>query len=187
MPATIRTFIGIAIPATSELREALQDLARVGRAVKATPPENLHLTLKFLGETPRSQVDEIAEAIREAAEAVLAHSIQLAGLGAFPNGTRPAVVWAAMSPAEHLERLAVRLDQQLEPLGFVPEARPFLPHLTLARVKGEAPGLPEFIDRRREARFGAATVASVDLFRSEPTPAGSRYSSLASARLSESA
>jgi len=179
MAATIRTFIGIHIPATPPLRAALQQMDHFGRSVKATLPENLHLTLKFLGDTPRTLLDEIRNALQQATENVPAHDIELTGLGTFPNLARPAVVWAGLRPVDHLKVIAARLDLLLKPLGYMPEARAFHPHLTLARVKGTAPGLPEVISKGRDLSLGVVPVSGVELYQSEPTPTGSRYTSLA--------
>jgi RNA 2',3'-cyclic 3'-phosphodiesterase len=183
MSATIRTFIGIPIPPTAPLRDALKQLDRFGRSVKPSSPENLHLTLKFLGDTPREQIDEIKKAIQLATVNVPAHEIELIGLGAFPNAARPSVVWVGIRPADHLKQIAADLDRLLEPLGFVAEARGFHPHLTLARVKGPASGLGELILEGRDVPFGKTTVAGVELYQSELTPTGSRYTSLAKAPL----
>lgn len=183
MPATIRTFIGISVSSTPPLRDALRQLDRFGRSVKATSPDNLHLTLKFLGDTPRQQLNDIAKAMELASANVPAHEIELIGLGAFPNVARPSVVWAGIHPEGHLKHIAAELDRLLEPLGFIPEARGFHPHLTLARVKGPAPGLGEMIVESRKTAFGNAAIASVELYQSEPTPTGSRYTSLARASL----
>jgi RNA 2',3'-cyclic 3'-phosphodiesterase len=179
MPATIRTFIGIPIAATPPLRDALKQLTRFGRSVKPTTPDNLHLTLKFLGDTPRQQLDAIKQAIELATTNVPVHEIDLISLGAFPSVARPSVAWIGIRPADHLKHIAAKLDRLLEPLGFTPEARAFHPHLTLAYVKGPAPGLPEMILEGRDITFGTATISTVDLYRSELTPTGSHYTSLA--------
>ncbi|QDT53649.1 2',5' RNA ligase family [Caulifigura coniformis] len=183
MGATIRTFIGLRIAATDALRSVSADLGRMGRAVKITPADKFHLTLKFLGDTRRSQFDDIAAALRKASSSVSRHAIEIVGLGAFPKSARPAVVWAGVRPAGEIERLAAILDRLLEPLGFVPETRPYHPHLTLARVKGDAAGLEEVIEANRETPYGSATAAVAELFQSELTPGGSRYTSLATAEL----
>jgi 2'-5' RNA ligase len=183
MPATIRTFIGIPIAATPPLHDALRHLTRFGRSVKPTLPENLHLTLKFLGDTPRPQLDTIKQAIELATTNVPVHEIELIGLGAFPEVARPSVTWIGIRPADHLKHIAAELDRLLEPLGFAPEARAFHPHLTLAYVKGPAPGLPEMILEGRDITFGTATISTVDLYQSDLTPTGGRYTSLAKTAL----
>ncbi|OAI52784.1 hypothetical protein AYO47_05960 [Planctomyces sp. SCGC AG-212-M04] len=177
--ATIRTFIGIPIPSTPALRGAQRRMDHFGRAVKATSPDNLHITLKFLGDTQRSQVDKIANVVRSATASIPAHEIELVGLGAFPNVNRPSVVWVGIRPTDHLKQIAAELDRLLEPFGFLPETRPFHPHLTLAYVKGPAPGLGEMVQEGRDIPFGRAIVSAVDLYQSELTPSGSRYTSLA--------
>jgi RNA 2',3'-cyclic 3'-phosphodiesterase len=183
MSTTIRTFIGVPIPATPQLREALRRMDRFGRAVKPIAPDNLHITLKFLGDTRRTQVDEIANIVRLAAAGIPSQEIELVGLGAFPKVVRPSVAWVGIRPEDQLKEIAAELDRLLEPLGFAPESRAFHPHLTLAYVKGPASGLPEMIVEGGETHFGQTTVSGVDLYQSELTPAGSRYTSLAKAVL----
>jgi 2'-5' RNA ligase len=186
MPSTVRAFIGVRIPATPGIEAVLHDLAALGPSLKATNPEQLHLTLKFLGETRRSDMDAIARIMREAAGLVPRHSINIAGLGVFPSVKQPAVVWAGVSPVHYLKSLAAMLESALRPLGFAPEGRPYRPHLTLGRIKNRAPGgLTEMLLAGRETAFGQADVGAVVLYESELTPSGSRYVVLATTPLSE--
>jgi 2'-5' RNA ligase len=97
----------------------------------------LHVTLKFLGETPETSVDGIVRAAEAVALGVPAFAVRLRGAGAFPNFRRPRVVWIGIEPAEPLVRLATALDEACARLGFARETRGFAAHLTLGRVKRE--------------------------------------------------
>ena len=129
MSATIRTFIAVKIPAIGEsglhsaesrlkLQPVLKSLAAMGWPVAAVSPDNLHVTLKFLGETPVSQLDAIQQAITAAVINQAPCTLKVEPLGAFPNADRPSVVWAGLVGAEPLAALAERLEALLDPLGF---------------------------------------------------------------------
>ncbi len=99
--------------------------------------ENLHVTLKFLGEVAPDQVEELHLAAEAAWEGFKPFSLELNLLGAFPNPQRPRVIWVGSSaPPQEIIRLYERLEEELEPLGFPPEGKPYTPHVTLGRVKG---------------------------------------------------
>ncbi len=183
MAVTLRTFIGIRILSTPELEAIGREIARLGRGLNVTSADKLHLTMKFLGDTRPEQLPAIMEAVKQGAGAAHVHRIELTAFGAFPNAARPDVVWVGIQPPDELRRLTATLDASLQMLGFVPESRPFHPHLTLARVKGPVPGLREFIAAHADTGFGSALIDRLELFQSDLTPQGSRYTSLATSIL----
>jgi 2'-5' RNA ligase len=184
MPSTLRAFIGAAIEPTPGIEQVLAALSRMGSTVRAVECDKLHLTLKFLGDVPRGQVRDIAAATVEIAKSTERMELRLIGLGAFPAVNRPSVVWVGLSPQEPLIALAGQLDQRLAALGFEPEGRPYRPHVTLARVKGRAPGtMQELILENEGTELGACVIGEITLFQSDLTPNGSAYSVLASAEL----
>jgi 2'-5' RNA ligase len=184
MSDSIRSFIAIKIPGLDPLRRVLKDLSAMGRALKAVDPDNLHVTLKFLGETEVILVPEILELLTEEAVALEPCELTIAGLGVFPHAQRPSVVWAGLEGAQTLTALAVDLEAGLELMGFPRESRPFVPHLTLARVKAKPPeSLGALLSRHAKTQFGAATIEQVELIRSELGPEGSRYTVLGTATL----
>ena len=156
----------------------------MGRAVKAVDADNLHVTLKFLGSTELSLVPEIGGLLEGVAAAEASCVVSVAGLGVFPHAERPNVVWAGLEGAQTLTRLAEQLEEDLEPHGFSRENRPFVPHLTLARIKARPPeSLRNLLAPEAKTEFGTATIGHVDLIRSEPGPDGSRYTVLSTAAL----
>jgi RNA 2',3'-cyclic 3'-phosphodiesterase len=187
MSPAIRCFIAVKILAPNPLRRTLRALSEMGRAIKAVDIDNLHLTLKFLGDTDPDLVPEIGSLLAQKAAAHRGQPcvITLTGLGVFPNAQRPNVLWAGIHGAEMLVALAEELETALEPLGFARERRPFVPHLTLARVKAKPPeSFHDVLNRHAKTQFGTVAVTEVALMRSELEREGSRYTVLATSPLS---
>lgn len=143
---TIRAFIAVELPPA-----AREELARVGHsladsttsgAVRWVRPEQIHLTIRFLGDTPVAQLPVIMAAIDAAAGDVPAFALALGGLGGFPNRRRPRVIWAGLDGGEReqslFHQLTNGLDQRLASHGYAAEDKPFHAHLTLGRVKDPA-------------------------------------------------
>ncbi len=183
----VRCFVAIELPA--EARQCIGGLvaglreAEV-RGLRPVNPEAVHLTLKFLGDVPASQVDAVAAALEGAAAAAHPFELALRGLGGFPDLRRPRVLWVGVGgDLEALQRLYEALEAALAPLGFPPEGRAFTPHLTLARLRdGTSPQ-----ERARAAsqltslewEEGAMVpVGGVSLMRSTLRPGGAVYSRL---------
>jgi 2'-5' RNA ligase len=186
MSHTIRCFLALKVPAETALRRVLRELADMGRALKAVEPENLHITLKFFAAAEPNLIPEIHAIATVAAARHTRGQLTLTGLGVFPHAQRPNVVWAGLAGtgAQTLSALAADLEGPLETLGFEREARPFQPHLTLARVKAKPPdALHELLARHAKTVFGTAAVDEIELIRSEPGPDGSRYTVLESCPL----
>ncbi len=134
----IRTFLCIELP--SPVRSRSGDLQRrfsqCGANVSWVRPENLHLTLKFLGEISRGQLEHVCAAAKKSAENIVPFSIELSGTGCFPSERNPKVLWLGLPTIPHgLRELHRSLEQELSRLGFPRDERPFSPHLTLGRVR----------------------------------------------------
>ena len=178
----VRCFLAVDVDAP-ELRERLvnvqRDLEALGCDLKLVEPENIHVTLRFLGEVPRSLVDEVARALDKLSAEPF--NLALKGLGAFPSPSRPRVVWVGVSEgAAELSELHRQVESLLRPLGFRPEREEFTPHITLARVKGarNLQGLARFIAERSGLEVGSMRVEEVKLKRSTLTPSGPIYSDI---------
>lgn len=180
----LRTFVAVKIPATPSLVDVIRELGRMGSSLKPVAADNLHLTLKFLGDTPESQIAEIGEVVSRVATQAASFDIRLVGLGAFPNAQRPDVIWAGIESNETLRTLAAALESNLEPLGFRRESREFHPHLTLARVKAKPPpSLFQLLADHPATDFGTVHIASVEFLQSELQRGGPKYTVVASAKL----
>jgi len=182
----IRTFIAAKIAPTHGLRRLHKALSELGDRFQPVALAGLHVTLKFLGDTPASQVPEICSLAKAIVERQAVMHVELSGLGAFPDERRPSVVWVGLDQAEPLSQIADDLDRELGPLGFAPEGRAFQPHLTLLRVKSRPPeALLALLSDEADTKFGAVAIETVEFLQSERTRSGSRYTTLATFRLGQ--
>jgi RNA 2',3'-cyclic 3'-phosphodiesterase len=184
----------VALEPTDAVRRRLgaiaQDLRRTaGRAaddVRWVQPENVHLTLQFLGAVPDARVGDVAEAVRGAAAGSRALSLEVKGAGGFPNARRPRVVWVGLAgDVEPLAALVADLGRRLAPLGFPPEDRSYAPHLTLGRARDGrgAPGLAGALAQAAQAEGVTWRAAELVLFESHLSPRGPRYEAILRALL----
>ena len=186
MAQSIRAFVAVDVVCGPELRRVLRELNEMGRAVRAMSPDHLHVTLKFLGGVPLEQTAGIARAIAESVRAAPAFTAELRGLGAFPHLDRPTVVWVGYAEPGLMSGLAEQIEIGLNPLGFAREQRPFHPHATLARIKSRPPdSLRQLVEQHAATSFGSTDVGSVELYQSELTKEGPRYTVLSRAGLRE--
>ncbi|MFW6059024.1 MAG: RNA 2',3'-cyclic phosphodiesterase [Phycisphaeraceae bacterium] len=184
---SLRLFIAVPCVASRGLRRVIAALEELRPGVKPVDPEALHLTLRFLGPTPRRRVTVLGEALRRAVDAARVGPIEVrwATLGRFPTGQRkPArVIFAAPADPSPIERLAAAVSAQLEALDPpVPaEERPFSAHLTLARVKPARRGgdptraVERLCERHAATDLGGGRIEAVQLLASTLTPRGPVY------------
>jgi 2'-5' RNA ligase len=179
----MRLFVALEIP--SAVRENLTTLLKSLRAVSPQTrwvrPENLHVTLKFIGEVPETKLAAIRSALAGARSAQPV-TLGFRGLGFFPNDKHPRVFWAGIEASPNLKTLAADIDGATEKLRIPREQRPFSPHLTLARF--EPPGLTEKLrDAIREnvgREFGSLRTNQFHLIESKLKPPGAGYTTLES-------
>ena len=150
------------------------------RGIRWVAGDHYHFTLKFLGEQDGVHVAAAGRALESTAKASDRFDVVLRGVGAFPAGGPPRVIWAGCGPGgEELMRLAGRLEAAFQAEDFPPETRPFSPHLTLGRVKDPRaiPGGPfrEALTGEAATPFGKVHIDELVLFRSDLSPAGSAY------------
>jgi 2'-5' RNA ligase len=182
----LRTFIAVKIPATPSLADVVQELGRMGASVRPVATDNLHLTLKFLGDTPQSRIAEVVEVVSRAAGAANEFDLRLVGLGAFPHAQRPDVIWSGIDAPDVLRTLAEAFESELGSLGFRREAREFKPHLTLARVKAKPPpALFQLLADHPATDFGNVHVSAIEYLQSELQRGGPKYTVLALTRFGE--
>jgi 2'-5' RNA ligase len=188
MPDTIRTFIAAEIPEniTSGIRELQQGLKDYGIDIRWIRSENIHLTLKFLGDVQAADIDNIFEAISRTVDGVASISLKAKGIGVFPDIRRPHVLWVGLTgQLEVLMQLQKTLDSNLKDIGFPQEKRPFKGHLTIGRIKTKI-NTKKFGDALMAFRnFETETFIAdkIILFKSELKPQGAVYTHLASAPL----
>ena len=175
-------------PAVGSLcRTLLQAWPHGRELVKWVEPHNLHLTVKFLGPVPEHLVPRLSEVL-EVLESFPSFRLHLVGLGAFPRARGARVLWIGIQEgAEQLGRLARRVEEALEPLGFTRERRPYSPHLTIGRLRTPAyhPELEAEVTRAACVEVGFQDVHSVELMESTLRPQGPVYTVVRSYPLRE--
>jgi 2'-5' RNA ligase len=177
----MRAFVAVELsPAVHERLVAVKRaLARHRAAVRWVRDDNLHLTIKFLGDVAAGPL----ETLRADLSAVLRDAVPLAatvhGLGVFPDARRPRVVWVGLACAG-LAAVAAAVDAAAARIGVTPETRPFSAHVTLGRVSGPARWTPlgREIATRAAEDFGTCTIDALVGFRSDLRPDGALYTKL---------
>jgi 2'-5' RNA ligase len=187
--ATKRLFVAIFPPAhvVTSLRAAVAGLAKAvpARAIRWTRPEQVHLTLNFLGSIAIARIPEIASALEAACHGHRQHKVRVAGLECFPNWSRPQIIWASLAgDLRPLENLKKSIDAHLQASGCASENRPFHPHLTIGRTRelnaAERRQVAEALAREQERDFGEWQVGSIELMQSVLSPQGAAYDTLQS-------
>jgi 2'-5' RNA ligase len=189
MAETWRLFIAVELPegvlqaisaVQNDLKKRLPE-----RALRWVRPEGIHLTLQFLGDVERDRVDELADALAQAAADRRRIDLAIEGLGCFPNPRRPRVLWLGIGgEVAKLRLLQQAVEAETKPLGFQPEGRPFSPHLTLARVqrnasRSDVAEVGASIERRKTGRVADFAADGISLIRSQLKPSGAEYTQVA--------
>lgn len=178
----MRLFVAVPFPAEvkNELGKLIDDWRRERDKVGWVKRENLHLTLKFLGETPLDKLEGLKKNLAASLKGSGAFTISLSGAGTFPNLNRARVVWIGVSEGKNkLSGLAQKVEEATLPLGFAAEEREFSAHLTVGRVKDSR--LSErLLAKIRSCTFEAQgiIVSEAVLYQSELAPGGSVYTPL---------
>jgi 2'-5' RNA ligase len=187
--------IFIAIPLPKPLLEALATVqyrleGKVApRSVRWVKPEGIHLTLKFLGDTPKGRIPTIKDALNVVARNAPPCTLTAEGLGCFPNPRRPRVIWVGVTELTgRLKALFGAVEEAMTSLGYKPERHSFTPHLTLGRVRrgasrGDKRLITEAVTGTRINELAEFTADRFELIRSELKPTGAEYTTLAKFRL----
>ncbi len=187
---TLRLFIAADLPADLKAQLAgLQKRLSAGGVgdVRWVNPGAIHLTLKFLGSVETERVAGITNILADVSARTGSFELSLGGVGAFPALSRPRVIWVGLGgETGRLKKLAEEIDRELAGAGFSREKRAYEPHLTLARIKyqpGSAPAsLAGAVAGTRGLTPAFFKVGSINLMKSDLSPAGARYTRLHSAK-----
>ncbi len=187
----MRTFIAVSLPDHTKeaLAAIIRQLRSTGADVKWVDPASLHLTLKFLGEIAEEQLPALRDALERTARRHEPFTIQVRGIGAFPSVFAARIIWAGITDGkEETKRLAQDLEEELLPLGFAKEERPFSAHLTLGRSRSNLNRsvlTAKLVSCKDDAFAGADSVAvnAITLYRSTLTPRGALYEAIGQANL----
>ena len=176
----LRIFIAVELPqdVKNNLLALQDEMKKTGADVKWVKPEDMHLTLVFLGSTPPEKIPAVGENLKKILSGFRPFDIELEGTGSFPESGKPRVIWAGVSGgSEDLARLQKGVEDVTRELGFAGDDRGFTPHLTLGRVRGpgKLEALQAVLEKRKTAKFGTVRITSVEIIKSEPGPEGPVY------------
>ncbi|OGR19544.1 MAG: 2'-5' RNA ligase [Deltaproteobacteria bacterium RIFOXYD2_FULL_66_9] len=187
----MRAFLGIGLPA--DVRESIVSAIAPVRSLHApvawTAPQNLHITLYFLGEIYPERVPLVERSMRLSVSGIDPFSLTTEGGGAFPGTRNPRILWVGfLEPLELVRQLQQNMENALSGAGFPREDRPFHPHITVGRTRGALPPAwgERFVEALSGKRFGVVPVSSVTLFESRLRPGGAVYAPLCDFRLERS-
>ncbi|MFW5857205.1 MAG: RNA 2',3'-cyclic phosphodiesterase [Planctomycetota bacterium] len=177
----MRLFVALELDETTRaaLVEAIARLREHSPKIKWVRPEQLHVTVRFLGDVVEDELRPVCAAVDAAAAQAAPFVLEVAGLGCFPDLRRPRVLWAgAAGGADAAAELHDALKAELAPLGFDPDRRAYRPHVTLGRIKapGHARNLEPLLPGEASTRFGAVDTDHLTVFLSELKRGGARYS-----------
>ena len=169
----IRLFVALALP--EAVRQRLEGMRGGLPGARWQSAEQMHLTLRFIGEVDGAAFAEIGDALAHVrAEAF---PLTLEGIGHFPSRGRVRILWAGVAPAPALMRLRERIEATVAGLGFAPDGRNYAPHVTLARFASKVPAqrLRDFVSYHGLYTSGPFPVGSFELFSSHPGAGGAHY------------
>jgi 2'-5' RNA ligase len=182
MPESIRSFLAFDIEnntVLNRLSTAQSQLIQTGADLKLVEPQNIHITVRFLANITPATAEQIFDEMKKIQ--FTPFTVQIKGLGAFPNPNYPRVIWAGITTgADQLKNVFSQLEPQLRGLGFTPDSKGFSPHLTIARVRSgrNKQQLAKFITENANYEFGAVNAKCLRLKKSDLTPRGPVYSTL---------
>jgi RNA 2',3'-cyclic 3'-phosphodiesterase len=183
----MRTFIAVEL--SDEIKNTLAQvqshLKYSGADVKWVDKDNIHLTLKFLGEIDEKKCEKIKTALDEIANSTAPFEISLKEIGAFPKTEFPRVIWVGLDKgAKESTELVKQVDAALSKIGFQEETRPFAAHLTIGRVRSpkNKEALKEKLLSCQPSAVSFQLIKSIALFQSTLTPTGSIYTKLHEAK-----
>ena len=192
MVETVRAFVAADLP-----REVIDELARVVsalagagvRGLRPVRPEGVHLTLKFLGSVPLSDIPAVTSALSSVVRQFRPFTVEIGGFGAYPGDHSPRVLWTGVSGPETLFRLRADIEESLTPLGFATDSRQWSPHLTLARIRDGTSKRDRRLAWKALANLDPISrltkVSSVSLVASRLTPKGAVYSTVETFKIAQ--
>jgi len=192
--SVIRAFIAVDLPQdvqecleqiSTQLKEEIGDIP-----IRWVPSENIHLTLKFLGDVSLSNLDVLKELLKAEAAVQKPMVISVGRVGAFPKIRSPRVIWVGVEAPEELTALHRGIDTQTTKIGYTPDKRSFSPHLTLGRVPRNASHhdvrkIGDVLKSNKIGFLGVARIRAVHLYRSDLQPSGAVYTKIFTAAFGE--
>ena len=190
----LRAFIAVDLPLKirQNVQQAMLSLQRdIRPLIRWVALENMHLTLKFLGDIPSENVEVLTQLIQAQADSFNSFDIHLSGIGSFPSPKRQRVIYIGIQAPAALEAFQRQMESATRRLGYNPEERAFAQHLTIGRVRqhitvDEQQKIRRSLEESTIDSLGTARVNSVHLYKSDLKPKGPVYTKLFSAPLKSS-
>ena len=182
MSEQIRSFIAFDMEnelVLNRLAQAQKLLVETGADLRLVEPQNIHITMRFLGSISPGMVEKVYEAMKKVK--FTPFTVEIRGLGVFPSMNYPRVVWAGLTEGvDQLKSIFSQLEPQMRALGFEADAYGFSPHLTIARVRSGAnkQRLAELVTKKADYEFGTIKADCLRLKKSQLSPKGPTYSTL---------
>jgi 2'-5' RNA ligase len=177
----MRAFLAVDVDSTLnyEIQKVQKELKKTAAPLKIVEPENLHFTFKFFGEISPTQTENIIQITQDKLEKYKSFPLNIKGTGVFPSMGYMRVIWLGVEEPEQFSQLQRDLDQEFVKMGFKKE-RSYIPHLTIARVKGPRNKeiLAETVQKLESIEIGQMTLEKIVLKKSELTPVGPIYTDI---------
>jgi 2'-5' RNA ligase len=175
--SSVRAFLAIPLP--RQLQESIRFIqtelqASISQA-RWTRPENLHLTLHFFGELEQETLEKLKVSVLSVKGCQRPFQLEVKGLGAFPNPHRPRVIWLGLESRGQLEQLYRATGRCVHQAGLTTDSRPYSPHLTIARLRGDKFSLTELFSSMQQKRIEPVTVDRFVLYESHLRPEGAQH------------
>ncbi len=177
---TFRGFISVDIEANDEIKKFIEELERTRAPLKMVGSDKIHMTIKFLGDTEREKVNDIAETVRDILTQFDPFHLNIKGVGAFPHLDYMKVVWIGIKNEDEITDIAHEVEEEMVPLGFSRMDKGFSPHITVARVKGgkNKGKLQSVLRQYQDHDFGEQKVTKLKLKESILKKSGPEYKTL---------
>ncbi len=182
-----RLFIAVKVKFGQETTKAFHYIQRQleREKIKWVDPDNVHLTIKFLGDTDEELIDDIKQSLENITQAFPPTRLKMKSMGVFPGMHRPRVLWLGLEHDPVVWQMAATIEQAMTSLGFEPEERDFKPHITLGRIKflRDRRTLQHLLDKYNNHFFQEIPVDKIILYESQLQPSGPIYTPLGRFRL----
>ena len=183
----MRSFISIELPEEikGKIAESIKDFKKTESDVKWVNKENLHITLKFLGEVDDQKTENLVQLTTKAVSGLGSFKVNFKGLGTFPVGKKPRIIWVGTDRGgDKLCILAKNLEEIFSKEGYRKEERRFNSHITIGRVKDKGRGkLAEKIEAQKGSEFGQVHIDHINIMKSTLTQSGSIYKKIMEVKL----
>jgi 2'-5' RNA ligase len=176
----LRSFIAIDINYNENINRFIKEIKKSGAIIKLVEPENIHITLKFLGEIYQTKIPDIENIMKSSIVGIKPFQFNLEGVGVFPNQKYIKIIWIGIKNSEILENISKIIDEKIT--NIIPDKKhqKFIPHITIGRVKSakNKENILEIVDKYKNYKFADITVDSIKLKKSELTSKGPIYSDI---------